>query len=249
MTTGFQQVPAFRPNSRVNVRVRHLGREHAPVVIIDDFLANVHELVDYAASEARFRAVQDNFYPGIRAPLPLSYMHLLFKYLPGLVFKEFRISGLDASKVEGDFSIVTTLPSDLHPAQCVPHIDTPDTGQIAALHYLCGSEHGGTAFYRHRRTGFESMTVERGADYQAALQEDLRSFGPPERNYVNSDTPIFEIIGAIEAAFNRLILYRSAVLHSGSIGRDYRFDSNPRTGRLTANAFLHFDMHAPGYRP
>jgi hypothetical protein len=68
----------------------------------------------------------------------------------------------------------------------------------------------------------------------------LQLQGPPERRYINGETMHFEPIGAVGAAFNRLILYRSASLHSGCIAPGFRFDPNPRTGRLTANVFLHF---------
>ena len=156
-----------------------------------------------------------------------------------LVFSR-GLGDLDTRRIEGDFSIVTTPREDLELLQCIPHIDTVDPGQIAVLHYLCRPEHGGTAFYRHRRTGFESVSAGRLPVYEQAIDADLRALGHPGRDYIHGDTPMFERIAHVGAAFNRLVLYPSMILHSGSIGFDYRFDADPASGRLTANAFLQF---------
>jgi hypothetical protein len=37
-----------------------------------------------------------------------------------------------------------------------------------------------------------------------------------------------------------VLVYRSVALHSADIPRDFLFDDNPRTGRLTANGFFFF---------
>jgi hypothetical protein len=61
---------------------------------------------------------------------------------------------------------------------------------------------------------------------------------PPPRDYVRGDTPQFEQIHAIEARFNRMLVYRGITLHSGNPSPDFKPDFNPRTGRLTVNMFL-----------
>jgi hypothetical protein len=234
----------FPPTSRLQVRMTKLGRESAPLVVIDDFIVNPADLVDRAA-ESRFSPVSGNLYPGIRASLPASYMAMMRALLPGIVNSAFGLEDLDESRSEGDFSLVTTAPQDLAVIQCMPHFDTTDPGQIAVLHFLCAEHMGGTAFYRHRRTGYESVSPERSQNYLRELSADLQLQGLPERHYINGETRHFESIGAIGAAFNRLILYRSASLHSGCIAPGFRFDPSPRTGRLTANVFLHFRGVAP----
>jgi len=230
----------FEPNRRIQLRVSRIGKERTPLVVLDDFLANPHLLLEHAVWHNGFRPVSGNLYPGIRAALPRTYMSLLFACLPEIVLKAFGLGDLDTRRVEGDFSIVTTPREDLELLQCIPHIDTVDAGQIAVLHYLGRPEHGGTAFYRHRRTGFESVSAARLPAYEQAIDADLRAFGHPGRNYIYGDTPMFERIANVGAAFNRLVLYPSMALHSGSISPNYRFDADPATGRLTANVFLHF---------
>jgi hypothetical protein len=49
------------------------------------------------------------------------------------------------------------------------------------------------------------------------------------------------MIGRIEARFNRMIVYLSSSLHCASIPKEFVFDPNPSTGRLTVNAFLGMD--------
>lgn len=70
-----------------------------------------------------------------------------------------KIFGLSkgVSVQECFLSLTTTLPEQLVPLQRFPHVDGGDDGKIAILHYLCGVKQGGTAFYRHKSTGFETI--------------------------------------------------------------------------------------------
>ena len=51
---------------------------------------------------------------------------------------------------------------------------------------------------------------------------------------------LFERIGSVEAAFNRLAVYRSASLHSANIPQEFGFEQDVRKGRLTLNTMLVF---------
>jgi hypothetical protein len=106
------------------------------------------------------------------------------------------------------------------------------------MHYLDGPESGGTAFYRHRRTGFEAITPAREAAYAAALAEDAREYGPPPPGYPMGDSAAYEQIGAVEARVDRLALYRGRQLHSGIIPDPAALSDDPARGRLTINMFL-----------
>jgi Family of unknown function (DUF6445) len=234
--TGTQD---FRPNASVSARVAHFGQEREPAVIIDDVLADPQLLIDHAARQS-FAAVTGNLYPGIRSPLPADYLRLVLALAREPARRVFGLSDLDLARVEGDFSIVTAKPSELQLLQCLPHFDTTDRRQLAVLHYLCGPEQGGTAFYRHRATGYESVDASRHDVYMATLGGELKANGPPPRDYIRASTALFEQTGILEARFNRVVIYRSATLHSGMIPSDSTFDPDPRKGRLTANAFLLF---------
>ncbi len=136
------------------------------------------------------------------------------------------------------FSLVTVPEAELAPLQRIPHYDHSGGEIVAVMHYLLGAETGGTAFYRHRRTGFETITPAREAAYNAALAEDEREFGMPPPRYHYGDSDRYELIGEIAAAPDRLILYRGRLLHSGVISAPGTLSADPKTGRLTVNMFL-----------
>ena len=136
-----------------------------------------------------------------------------------------------------NLSLVTLRPEQLNLAQRLPHVDTVDPLQIAFLHYLCEPRFGGTAFYRHRATGFETLTPERLATHKRALDTELAE-AAPGAGYITGDTALYEQTAAFEAAFDRMLIYRSRVFHSGQINPDAGLSPDPRVGRLTANIFL-----------
>ena len=136
------------------------------------------------------------------------------------------------------YSLVTRGAADLSPPQRIPHHDHTAPNVLAAMHYLLGPESGGTAFYRHRRTGFETITPERKARYEAALREDEREFGPMPQGYYYGDSDRYELIGEVEARPDRFAIYRGRLLHSGIIPAPEKLSSDPGSGRLTINLFL-----------
>ena len=104
--------------------------------------------------------------------------------------------------------------------------------------YLDHTDHGGTAFFRHRSTGFESLSAETFPRYREALQADVQRSGLPERAYVTDGAPYFERIYESEGRFNQAIFYRGNLLHSGVIRNDQELSEDPKEGRLTINAFF-----------
>jgi hypothetical protein len=140
---------------------------------------------------------------------------------------------------ECNFSIVTTPPSALMPIQRLPHFDSLEEGRVAALLFLGkGGHNGGTAFYRQKSTGFESVNAARYPSFGDALNADIARFGMPHQDYVADDNPMYETLALHEGRFNRMLIYASATLHSGRIPEDFAFNPDPRFGRLTVNAFL-----------
>ena len=166
-------------------------------------------------------------------------MQSLYAVVAPLIAEAFGLDGLPRS-LTCAYSITTLPPEVLTPAQRVPHFDTADAGQIAVLHYLFDTPHGGTSFYRHRSTGYEAITPERVGDYAARLRQEIEA-SPPPAAYTAGDTELFERIHAVEPRFDRAIVYRGRMLHSGDIEPQRDLDPSPLTGRLTLNAFLTFD--------
>lgn len=226
-------------HDRIRVERHEIGRERRPVLVVDDFLSEPGALVDYAAEQGLFKPGAAS-YPGIQATVPPIYVEALRHYMAPILRDGLGLASETAVKAFCAFSLVTTPPSELDLAQRLPHFDSTDPEQIALLHYLCPAEKGGTAFYRHRRTGFEAVDTSRVARYTDAVNAELRELGMPPAAYAHGDGAQFERIATCEARFNRLIAYRGVALHSASIAPGYDLDPNPRTGRLTANALFAF---------
>ncbi|WP_082516112.1 DUF6445 family protein [Sphingomonas sp. Leaf412] len=229
MTARFPLSPTLRATTRI------VGRDREPVVTIDGLSRDPAALVDEAAVAAFAPAHGPaGGYPGLRAPAPLDYVGDVVRALTPAIVAAFALpTGARPRHAECSFSLVTLPPHDLVPAQRAPHVDTTDAHQFALLHYLCDARFGGTAFFRHRATGFEAITPDRLAAYDAA-----RAAEPAGQGYATCDHAAFETIGAVDAAFDRLVVYRSRLLHSGVIPDPGALDADPRTGRLTANIFL-----------
>jgi hypothetical protein len=226
----------FPLSSRLTIQVTEVGLEREPVMLIDGFAALPEHLVDAAACSSFEPAYGPaGGYPGLRAPAPLDYVAVAVRALTRPIGEAFALGPVRPVRAECNFSLVTLPPDTLVAAQRAPHVDTADPDQFAILHYLCDARFGGTAFFRHRATGFEAITPERWANFEAVRAGEGASGG-----YVGSDDPWFKQTGEVDAAFNRLVVYRSRLLHSGRILDPAALSPDPRRGRLTANIFATF---------
>lgn len=238
--TFARSVPVIASSAALaGARLEHIGAEREPLLILDDMIASPDALIRIAAEDAAFGdpAAGENFYPGLLAPAPLDYVGGLARALDPLIREAFDLAEVRLGRASCNFSMVTLAPDRLTLAQRLPHVDTVDPLQFAILHYLCDPRLGGTAFYRHRATGFETLQPERLVRYRATLDAEL-SASPPAFTYMGADTPQFARTRLVEAAFNRVIVYRSRTLHSGHIPAPTALSPDPRVGRLTANIFL-----------
>jgi hypothetical protein len=218
-------------------RIDRIGNVGAAVVVIDNFMIDPQRLIDEASGHEDF-TTRSRFYPGVRSPTSQAYADALSTLLADVVRQEFGWQrGFDC--VESNFSLVTTPPQALQPYQRIPHIDGVAGDTLAVLHYLCSAELGGTSFYRHRSTGYETIHAGIVQHYMETVNAEVRATGMPAARYVDGDTPLFERIARYDAVFNRALIYSGATLHSGNIAVPRALDANPRTGRLTVNTFIH----------
>lgn len=226
--------------STPSVQANYVGQEKNPVIIFDNFHPDPEQLVQLAESELGFRAQTSDYYPGIRKKIDGEYSQwVVDKVAP--VIQQFFLSNTESGVHISlcAFSLATTPVHKLRPIQCVPHVDTQDNNQFALVHYLCPEHYGGTGFFCHRATGYESISPERSAHYFPLLKQQLIKTGMSLGGYIHDDTDLFIKSAQVDVRFNRAILYRSNMLHSGLIQESLGLDTNPRTGRLTANCFLH----------
>jgi len=227
---------SIAPHPDFRVQKLKIGREQAPLVVIDNLVADADKLAEMAAGKV-FVDVTNN-YPGVRTKAPLAYQQLVRELLRGELAAYFGLDGNRLHFTACHFSLVTTPPEKLTPLQRFPHVDSNKGNELAFVHYLFKADLGGTAFYRHRKTGFEFIDQAR-PEYWRHFEADKG--GPDDRPpfaYISGDTALYEQIDSQPAVFNRLLLYRRNSLHSCNLAPGFVPDSNPRTGRLTINGFL-----------
>jgi hypothetical protein len=213
-----------------------IGAERAPLLRIDNLVADADQLVELAAR--KMYGDDGTHFPGIRAKAPLSYQRFVLERL-GELFGE--VFGLQAGKLRFTcchFSLVTRPQETISDLQCIPHIDSVFGRELAFIHYLFKRDLGGTAFYRHRHTGFEVITEARQAEYFQCVAAEKAGPDRAPRRYIDGSTALYEQVRSEAGVFNRMLVYRRNSLHSGSFVLPHAIDPNPRTGRLSLNGFI-----------
>lgn len=222
-------------NPHARIRVERPGREAQPVIVIDDLLAAPERWRERAA-RARYGRIGPH-YPGLRAVVPAEAAAALRGELAGPIGEAFGLEPVPPV-LETYFSIVTTPPEALAPIQRLPHFDGLEPERIAILIFLSGAEQGGTAFYRQRSTGFETVDAGRFPAFEAALKAGVAQHGLPSAAYIAGDTPLYEQIASYEARPNRALVYRGHSLHCAAIPPGIDLPADPVRGRLSVNSFL-----------
>lgn len=222
--------------------LRHVGNELSPVVVIDEFSGRLEEILQLAEALAPYPALKGNYYPGLRRIIEAgdeaasAYVEQTCRDSAQFIAGAFDVDGF--SLLEASFSMVTTLPSKLSRPQRAPHFDSPDPKYYALLHYLRVPEGTGTAFYRQRSTGIERVTERNIARFITTAEREAAQL-VEDSGYILGSDQFFEQIEAVEAVPDRLLIYQGGLLHSGIIPPTMSFSDDPRSGRLTANLFVH----------
>jgi hypothetical protein len=217
-----------------SVTIERHGIEQQPIIVIDGFARDPDRFT--ADAQMLGFSPMGIHYPGVRATMPTAMVNTLVSALGDTVY---AIFGFDAVHVaDALYSLVTTQPDALTPIQRIPHFDGVEPSRLALLHYLSPDAPGGTAFYRHRSTQFESVTAERLPEYRTTLEADLAEHGMPDARYIDESTAVFDCIARIQGRHNRAILYHGNSLHCAWLPPGTSFSTEPDRGRLTANIFL-----------
>lgn len=217
------------------VRIERIGGEAEPVIVVDGFSGDPARWIE-SASQGAMQAIGPH-YPGLRRATEPDYLAAVGPLLAKLIGTVFGYPA-GAHVAESWYSIVTTPPARLQPIQRLPHFDGVEDARLAVLHFLCDPGHGGTAFYRHRSTGFETVDADRYPIYARRLAEDVRGHGLPQAGYIDGDTALFERIAEFPGAPDRALIYRGKLLHCARIAPGANLSADPRCGRLTVNSFL-----------
>jgi hypothetical protein len=225
----------------VKPELRHVGESQSPVVVIDDFSGDPERIARMAGALGPFPQVSSGYYPGVRRVIEESdafawtYVTRACEGAAQFIAGAFDVDGFEL--LEGSFSMVTSRPADLQPAQRAPHFDSTDQKYYALLHYLRVPADSGTAFFRQRSTRIERVTDENVNRFVQTARREAATLDA-DAGYIQGSNDFFEQIAAIEAVPDRMIIYQGSLLHSGIIPPDMNFSADPREGRLTANIFV-----------
>ncbi len=217
-----------------------LGNSESRVVVIDGFTSATEQIRALAAELAPFPPAVGTYYPGVRRFITpadtnaQTYTDGLLQATAPFIGGTYDFDRFDF--LEASFSMVTRRPESLSVNQRAPHFDDTDPNYLAILHYLSPTPGTGTAFYRHRATGIERVTIENVDALITMLK--LESAQWPQSGYIIGSNAQFEQIGEIEGVPDRLAIYQGCLLHSGIIPPDMILSDDPLTGRLTANLFV-----------
>ncbi len=220
------------------ITIHHQGDERRPLIAIDDFWPDPEGLREDAAS-LKMGTIGPH-YPGVRAPVPPRLAETMRRRIAPLLAEHFALDPAPAVS-EAYYSLVTTAPAALAPIQRLPHFDGVEPRRIAVLLFLGHGEQGGTAFYRQRATGYESIDAARLDRFKAELDHGVQAHGLPDAAYIAGDTALYERISVQPARFNRALIYAGNTLHCAALPPDVELSTDPLVGRLTLNLFLFDD--------
>lgn len=231
-------------NQSMQIELFQIGKEKIPVFLIENFALFPENLIECACQQhieqTHYQYQKSDFYPGIRKPVPESYSKQINNTLLPILTNKLNMRGSFTSKtILSAFSITVTPANQLKPIQMVPHFDSSASNQYAVVHYLCDQKHGGTSFYRHKKTEYERITQARLNQYGTILKEQAQAKRLHENpQYIHGSNDLFEQTFSVDASRNRAIIYPSNALHSGNISALNNLSANPAQGRLTISSFI-----------
>ncbi len=218
------------------------------IYVVDDFCNDPNSLVQFAFQNlAQFRLASTPNrvgYPGVELIAPLQmHQHLLEFFL-------LHIRRLTQTRREiysvSRLSMVTFLPEQLHPAQCISHCDVARLAggkMTASVLYLFDDQTlGGTSFYRPLRT--PEQTQQLVNDAVTMQPNEFFDRYKIQQGYQLESTDWFEKIGTVAAKKNRIAFYSGDIFHSADIAHPEKLTTNPFNGRITLNGFFYFRPNA-----
>jgi hypothetical protein len=227
---------AFNPNASVSSA--RVGKCPIAVTVADNVLLHPQQLAEFGRG-LKFVEDDSNLYPGIRARLPEDFSRPFHEWLTNTL----RCTGVleESSYVHEDasfFSIVNKNRANLLPLQRIPHYDSIDPRVFAAVVYLFDRANSGTSFYRHRTTGYETIGDDNKDNYKMALNRNMKTLGPPAREYANGSNALFERTHSVDSVFNRIVIYSGNVLHAADIDGSLFTGNDNSQWRLTISSLI-----------
>ncbi|WP_404339360.1 DUF6445 family protein [Pseudoalteromonas mariniglutinosa] len=233
----------YELNPNFTVKVIHIESENEDIIIVDNFLKSLQPVFNFATQYAYLQppGSDGTLYPGKRDDMPTPYFRV-FSELIDTLLQNKRLKTADRNLYlhRCKLSLVTQKPDQLAPLQRIPHIDSSDDKSYASVHYLVGPEFGGTTIYRYKPHNLIKITKDK-EQLAFDMIKQAQECADEHQGYLNSNTTLFEQVVNIEAKVNRVIIYKSNLLHSANIMDNINFNADIRTGRLSVASFFRID--------
>jgi hypothetical protein len=233
---------SFKPhlleiNETNNIHINYVGLNKTPVLVFDFLPEFYNYLIQEVPMGKKDWIPANNFYPGIWAKAPEKFGSALTTFIKPYIEKYLFNHTVDVASIYSCYAMATKQIKDFKGPQQVPHFDSLDPMQIASVLYLCDEDFGGTAFYRHRSTKTEIISLENKDKYIKTIRDEFEALAS------NSITPcdsLFEKIFETKAKKGRLVIYPSTLFHNGLLNSINNTESDPKLGRLTITSFIQY---------
>jgi len=235
-------LPLIEINPDPLVRIEQIADGHV-AVIVDDFLKNPHDIVEFATSNEDAFYTPRVGYPGLVLDVNADRMSNIYRFIRSRMSQQFSFfkGGIKFAPI---LSMVTLRPDELANLQRLCHTDPRQRmgrQNYAWIVYLFENEAlGGTGFYEWKeRELIEQATVieaEDPAKALAFLKEHFATFRQPAC-YITESNEIAERISEFPARFNRMLFYSGDVPHSPQIASPELLSNDFSKGRLTLVCF------------
>lgn len=235
--------PTIRVNTGASIRREAIsGDRHC--VIVDDFLQNPYELIEFAADRGNEFSKAKSYYPGLFVAVDDDAMTDVYRFIRFQMTKHFPFLRGNL-KLSTFLSMITLRPDELSVVQRLCHTDpAPDSSRTpyAALLYLFENEElGGTSFFSYLEKyellkEVEGIASEDPDKAEEFLLQNFPTFRKPA-SYMTESNEIAKLLCTIPARFNRMIFYSGQIPHNATITAPELLSKDVRNGRLTLNIF------------
>jgi hypothetical protein len=190
------------------------------LIIVDDFYTHPEKVRAKALASA-YANIEATDYPGYASKLRLDAPTLRQRFSE-LIGADINVDS--ARFTWGNFRFVTEETG----ARAKVHADV--AVDWAGMVYLTPGAplRAGTAFFRHRETGFEGPPSNRQA--RALGYCDAQDFDDRVIQRDKADLSKWECVSTIEPCYNRLVLFRGSEIYHAPLGGT---GHDPQTARLT----------------
>ena len=233
----------LRINPNLEIQASRITDDHI-CVVIDDFLLNPNEAVDYACERREDFVMLERAYPGLVLPMDSGFIGNLNRFIQREMSRLFPFcrGGID---FHAQFSLVTLHPEEFTWIQrlCLsdPRLEPGRVNYAALLYLFDNPDMGGTSFYRWKNPEFwQEMAARQRDDPDAGLdvlREKFQMFRDPAC-YMTETNEAAELLDVVPAKFNRFVFYSGDIPHNAHITDPGLLSSEPAEGRLTLNCFV-----------